>query len=312
MQLMWTASPLGKLHCLSLSRRRMLFVAAAVTSALVCCGIAASVLCFRLAVVMQPELAAGMSGMMTASQVEARDTQYRRTLDQLNREVAAARAQLGELQTLKDEFARLALPRAQRAAPTPARVRGGQGGPALAWTPGAASDAAAGTLPDEMARTQETVGRFATFLRELRAQWHSEFATMERLPTAPPLAGHPGYTSRFGGRIDPFTGLPGRHEGIDLSAPAGTTIHAAAAGIVIRAQVVPDYGNVVDIDHGNGYVTRYAHARRLYVVVGQAVKRGTPIAEVGSTGRSTAPHLHFEVRLHNRPEDPLLFQHVPG
>jgi murein DD-endopeptidase MepM/ murein hydrolase activator NlpD len=257
-----------------------------------------------------------MGGMMTAAQVERRDARYRAALAALNREVAAAKDQLGELQRLKDAYARLALPRAHRAPPAStaaAESASGEGGPALSLTPGASGGAGTrGALSEDLASTGERVGRLTAFLATLREQWNSEFASIDHLPTAPPLPGGYTFTSRFGTRVDPFTGQPGRHEGIDLAAPAGTPIFAAAAGIVVRAGSDPDYGNVVDIDHGNGYVTRYGHARRLYVKVGQRVERGARIAEVGSTGRSTAPHLHFEVRLHHRPENPLLFQHVPG
>lgn len=111
--------------------------------------------------------------------------------------------------------------------------------------------------------------------------------------------------SRFGTRIDPFTGRRVAHEGLDFGAPTGTPIRAAAAGVVVFAGRDQGYGNLVDIDHGNGLVTRYAHASRLDVVAGEIVKQGQKIAEVGSTGRSTGPHLHFEVRVDGAPRDPL-------
>ena len=103
--------------------------------------------------------------------------------------------------------------------------------------------------------------------------------------------------SGFGWRIDPFTGRGAPHEGIDFAAPIGTPILAAAGGIVITAEVHPQYGRMVEVDHGNGLVTRYAHASRLIAKVGELVKRGQKIAEVGSTGYSTGPHLHFELKI---------------
>jgi murein DD-endopeptidase MepM/ murein hydrolase activator NlpD len=102
--------------------------------------------------------------------------------------------------------------------------------------------------------------------------------------------------SSFGWRIDPFTGERAMHEGVDFPSEIGTPIVAAAAGIVVAAERHPQYGNFVDIDHGQDLVTRYGHASKLLVKVGELVKRGQPIALVGSTGRSTGPHLHFEVR----------------
>ncbi|SAK96500.1 peptidase M23B [Caballeronia fortuita] len=111
-------------------------------------------------------------------------------------------------------------------------------------------------------------------------------------------------SSSFGNRRDPFTQHMSFHPGIDLVAPTGTPVLATAAGRVIHAGPMPGYGNTVEIDHGNGFITRYAHASKINVHVGQQVQPGATIAEVGSTGRSTGPHLHFEVRVAGKPVDP--------
>lgn len=113
--------------------------------------------------------------------------------------------------------------------------------------------------------------------------------------------------SAFGWRVDPFTGLRAMHEGVDFSSPVGTSIMAAASGIVLSADWHPEYGNLIEIDHGNEMTTRYAHASKLLVKVGEVVKRGQKIAEVGSTGRSTGPHLHFEVRFRGIAQNPNRF-----
>jgi murein DD-endopeptidase MepM/ murein hydrolase activator NlpD len=115
------------------------------------------------------------------------------------------------------------------------------------------------------------------------------------------------YTSNFGWRVDPFTGQSAMHEGVDFMAEAGTAIRASAGGVVVYADTHPQYGNMVEIDHGNEIVTRYAHASRLLVKVGQVVRRGDKIAEVGSTGRSTGNHLHFEVRYKGNAQNPARF-----
>ena len=94
------------------------------------------------------------------------------------------------------------------------------------------------------------------------------------------------------------------HEGVDFVATPGTGIRAAAAGVVISAERHPQYGNMVEIDHGKDLTTRYAHASKLLVKPGQLVKRGQKIAEVGTTGRSTGPHLHFEVRIRGLAQNP--------
>jgi len=107
---------------------------------------------------------------------------------------------------------------------------------------------------------------------------------------------HAGYiSSGFGERMDPFTGEEGVHKGVDFAAPAGTRVLAVAAGVVTWAGPREGYGNLVEINHGKGYSTRYAHNDTILVRVGDTVQRGEPIATVGSTGRSTGPHVHFEV-----------------
>ena len=111
-------------------------------------------------------------------------------------------------------------------------------------------------------------------------------------------------TSPFGWRSNPFGGSPEFHQGLDIAAPSGTTVTAAAGGTVIMAQWYGGYGNYILIDHGGGYSTGYGHLSAIYVSQGQTVQRGQAIGAVGSTGQSTGPHLHFEVRINGKPVDP--------
>jgi murein DD-endopeptidase MepM/ murein hydrolase activator NlpD len=113
--------------------------------------------------------------------------------------------------------------------------------------------------------------------------------------------------SGFGWRIDPFTGRQAFHEGIDFPAPVGTPIVAAAGGVVVAAEYHPEFGNMVMIDHGNDIVTRYAHTSKVFVKVGDIVKRGQHVANIGSTGRSTGAHLHFEVLVRGVAQNPHKF-----
>jgi murein DD-endopeptidase MepM/ murein hydrolase activator NlpD len=145
-------------------------------------------------------------------------------------------------------------------------------------------------------------------LLEQRLAQVSDAATLEnlalmRLPTRLPVDGAE-LTSAFGNRDDPFTGRRAFHSGFDFAAAAGTAIHAAAGGKVVFAGVRPDFGWVVEIDHGNGLSTRYAHASRLLVQAGALVMPGETIATAGSSGRSTGPHLHFEVLRNGAATDP--------
>jgi murein DD-endopeptidase MepM/ murein hydrolase activator NlpD len=113
--------------------------------------------------------------------------------------------------------------------------------------------------------------------------------------------------SFFGWRIDPFNGRSALHTGLDFQASVGTPIVAAAGGVVVTQELHPAYGNMVEIDHGNDLITRYAHASQVHVKKGDLIKRGQKIADVGTTGRSTGAHLHFEVLVQGVPQDPQKF-----
>jgi len=114
-------------------------------------------------------------------------------------------------------------------------------------------------------------------------------------------------SSYFGEREDPFTGREAYHKGVDFAGSAGEDVVAVAAGVVTWSGERSGYGNLVEINHGDGYVTRYAHNERTLVKVGDTVKRGETIALMGSTGHSTGPHVHFEVLRNGRQVDPLSF-----
>ena len=128
---------------------------------------------------------------------------------------------------------------------------------------------------------------------------------VEALAARPrPVAGEVRVSSTFGHRIHPVTGKHAMHHGLDLAAPKGTPIRAGQGGVVVRAEDAGTYGNLVVVDHGNGVTTRYAHCDRLQVRAGDEISAGTTLATVGSTGRSTGPHLHYEVRIEGRAVNP--------
>lgn len=114
-------------------------------------------------------------------------------------------------------------------------------------------------------------------------------------------------SSAYGWRRHPVTGRHTLHEGVDFPAPRGTPIYAASGGVVTEARYAPGYGKMVEINHGNGLVTRYAHASSIIAKLGDVIEKGQMIARVGSTGQSTGAHLHFEVRMGDQALDPLVF-----
>jgi len=166
--------------------------------------------------------------------------------------------------------------------PQLAQERGGQGGPFVAPPKADPPDA---MTPDKM--------------EELRS-------LMKSLPLSVPLDYYQ-LESRFGPRHDPFNRRSSFHTGIDLSAPYMSPVHATAAGIVTYAGYVSDYGKVVEIDHGNGIATLYAHLHRYIVSVGQRVAEHEQVGFLGSSGRSSGPHVHYEVRVNDEPQDPEKF-----
>jgi murein DD-endopeptidase MepM/ murein hydrolase activator NlpD len=132
---------------------------------------------------------------------------------------------------------------------------------------------------------------------------------MESIPTLIPCEGEE--TSGFGGRVHPIFGVHKMHTGIDIAAPTGTPIYAAAQGVVVFAGQKSGYGNVVEIDHGYGYHTLYGHSSKLLVEAGDTISRGDKIALVGSTGNSTGSHLHYETIVNDQKINPAPFLLTP-
>ena len=151
-------------------------------------------------------------------------------------------------------------------------------------------------LEGQCGSQQESFAEILQCLEEQKDRW-------AHTPSIEPVTnGWP--SSGFGERPDPFTDIPTMHEGMDFSAPIGTPVRATAAGVVISADWHMEFGRTVEIDHGDGIVTRYAHNDRLLVKRGQKVARGQIIATVGRSGRATAPHVHYEVRLNGGSVNP--------
>jgi murein DD-endopeptidase MepM/ murein hydrolase activator NlpD len=166
----------------------------------------------------------------------------------------------------------------------PAEPTGAAGGPLL---PARSDSSPLGAIDAQLGRVEQQIASVASAAAE-------QSLALMRLPTRLPIPGAE-LTSTFGNRIDPFAHSHAFHAGLDFAARAGTPIASAAGGVVSFAGFKRDFGWVVEIDHGNGLATRYAHASQLLVHAGEVVVPGDRIAMVGSSGRSTGAHLHFEV-----------------
>ena len=132
-------------------------------------------------------------------------------------------------------------------------------------------------------------------------------ATLITVPLRAPVTGEIDETSPFGVRVDPFLHVPAMHTGIDFRGDMGEPIHATAAGTVTLAGWSGGYGNMVEVDHGNGLATRYGHLSAIDVKVGQTIRIGQVIGRLGSTGRSTGPHVHYETRVNGEAVNPAKF-----
>jgi murein DD-endopeptidase MepM/ murein hydrolase activator NlpD len=247
--------------------------------------------------------------LIVRDEVAQRDRFLRENLDVLAQRVGEMQAKLVKLDAVGDRVAGLAgvKPAELKLLDKPALAAsaGGQGGPYVPASRPSLEQlhALLGTLDERVDHRSDVFTLVESRLFETRLQ-----ALM--VPSSQPVAGPVG--SGFGFRSDPFTGRAALHMGLDFPAETGTPIHAAAGGVVVAAEWHAQYGNLLEIDHGNKLMTRYAHASRFLVKPGDLVRRGQAVAEIGNTGRSTGPHLHFEVLVEGVPQDPARFLAGPA
>lgn len=241
-------------------------------------------------------VAGGGSTMQDVGGADERDRFMRANLDAMARKVGEMQARVMQLESLGDRVMGLAgMP------PVSAAKLPGQGGALVASRPLDMAELQAAL--DDLARlTDQRVDIMTVVESRLFDQRIRKHMVPTQHPVLDRLAG-----SSFGWRIDPMTGQSALHTGLDFPADPGTPILAAAGGVVVTQEYHPAYGNMVEVDHGNQLVTRYAHASKTWVKRGDLVRRGQRIADVGSTGRSTGAHLHFEVLVQGIPQDPQKF-----
>jgi murein DD-endopeptidase MepM/ murein hydrolase activator NlpD len=234
--------------------------------------------------------------LVVRDEFEQRDRFMRENLDAMARKVGEMQAKLVQLDALGERVSGLA-----GVTPNEIRSEPGRGGALVGSRPLSLEELQA-TLADLDRLTDQR----ADLMTVVESRLFEQKIRKMMVPTQQPVAdGNLG--SSFGWRIDPITGGSALHTGLDFQADPGTTILAAAGGVVVTQEYHPAYGNMVEIDHGNDLITRYAHASKVMVKKGDLVKRGQKIAEVGTTGRSTGPHLHFEVLVQGVPQDPQKF-----
>ncbi len=243
--------------------------------------------------------------LVVKDEVEQRDRYLRENLDAMARKLGEMQAKLIQLEALGERVSGLA-----GVSPTELKIAPGRGGALVSGRPLTMQELQA-TLDELNQLTQQRTDLMTVVESQLFDQKIRKLMVPTQLPVADGNIG-----SSFGWRIDPINGRSALHTGLDFQADPGTPILAAAGGVVVTQEYHAAYGNLVEVDHGNDLISRYAHASKVWVKKGDLVKRGQKLAEVGTTGRSTGPHLHFEVLVQGIPQDPQKFlsagQNLPG
>ncbi|MDP2368947.1 M23 family metallopeptidase [Rhodoferax sp.] len=234
--------------------------------------------------------------LVVKDEFDQRDRFMRENLDVMARKLGDMQAKLMQLEALGERVSGLA-----GVSPGAIKRSPGQGGALVSGRPLSLEELEV-TLRDLEGLTDQRTD----LLTVIESRLFDLKVRSMMVPTQQPIiAGSLG--SGFGWRIDPITGGAALHTGLDYQADTGTAILAAAGGVVVTQEFHSAYGNMVEVDHGNDMVTRYAHASKVLVKKGDLIRRGQKIAEVGTTGRSTGPHLHFEVLVQGVPQNPQKF-----
>ena len=299
MQIILISDRLAKTRSVSLSLRHL--VGSAFLGLFLLCAATAALYWLTLRYAAEVKLPALQRLVVAAQEAEAERgrTFVQQNLNAMAVKLGEMQAQLMRLDALGERLSSLAGVREIKFSDAP-----GIGGAAPVLMP--PQNLSLGDFSEKLLALSRQVETRNDVLGVLESQLFEQAVKKKLMPTMMPVAA-PYNSSGFGRRVDPFTGEWTMHEGIDFLADAGSPIQAAANGIVVFAGFHPQYGYAVDIDHGNDLVTRYAHCAKLFVKEGDVVQRGRKLGEVGSTGRSTGPHLHFEVRFRGAAQNPLKF-----
>ncbi len=301
MDIILVSNRFAKARTIKLNRARLLLLALLALSTLIVFSIMMQYVIARLQPGLMSDSLRGWLASAQAEEQQKQQTYLRASLDAMAKRLGQMQAQMSRLDALGVRLAKLSgmKPQEFSFANPPA-----EGGPYL---PAAQQrDVSLESLSQQLSELSLSVDDRNDKLVALETLLMQDRSNKWLIPSVAPVKSG-WYSSNFGWRIDPFTGKNAMHEGVDFVVPEGTPVYASAGGIVDYSDEHPQYGNMVEIDHGNGVITRYAHNSRLLVKIGQMVRRGQKIALSGSTGRSTGPHVHFEVRYNGVAQNPVRF-----
>ncbi len=307
MQILITHSGIGATRALHFSRWQLSLVAAAGLLAMtLLSGALYHFLLLKAASEGWP-VVSQLVQLIGRDEVAQRDRYLRENLDVMARKVGEMQAKLIQLEAMGERVSGLAgvKPQDLKQFMKPGfAAGGGKGGPYIPLAESAEVSSLA-QLQQLLQALENKSDESTDVLTLVESRLFEKRLAALMVPNSRPVEGLVG--SGFGFRSDPFTGHAALHTGLDFPADTGTNIQASAGGVVQQVAQHPQYGLMVEIDHGRGLVTRYAHTSKVLVKTGDLVKRGQLIAQVGTSGRSTGPHLHFEVLVEGVPQDPSKF-----
>jgi murein DD-endopeptidase MepM/ murein hydrolase activator NlpD len=307
MQVLITHGRMARTRVLNLSARRIVVLVLLLATLLMLTSGAVYHFVFLKAAREGWPLVSPIVRLVVRDEIAQRDRFMRENLDAIAQKVGEMQAKLVKLEAMGERVSGMAGVKAEdlktQAPPAPPVRTGAPGGSGGPYVP------VANPTLDELQRLVAGLDAAADHSTDVFTLIESRLLETRlaslMIPNSPPVDGSVG--SGFGFRADPFTGRSALHTGLDFPGDVGTPIHAAAGGLVLESRWHPEYGQLVEIDHGNGLSTRYAHCSKVLVAAGALVKRGQRIALIGNSGRSTGPHLHFEVLLDGVPQDPARF-----
>ena len=289
MQLIWISGSTSQVKKINITWRGIAKLAVATSLIAITLGVLIHFLGFKVAIQFNPDLARNVGGIITAQEKHATEVRYRQQFNELQTQLTQLSERILEIKQYKEGITELVTP-----FPLKNKMAGNssKGGP---YQPILFNPAAEGPLVEDLNLALNNSALLNQGVKKLEETWRDQHQWLRQLPTGSPIVNQIGLSSNYGTRVDPFTNLLAQHPGVDFSAPTGTPILAAGDGLVLRAEYDSAYGNFIEIAHADQFVSKYAHASKMHVKAGQRIQRGQVIAEVGNTGRSTGPHLHYEI-----------------
>jgi len=296
MQIIWVSGPVGRIRKVNLTFIHLIAGFSLAALLLVLIGVGLQYFGFRMAIEYDPQLAKQLGNLHSPVELENLTAFYNLKLLEVNKHLEVNQEKIDELQKSNKKLEVLATPLIIRDSSPKQTSLGGK------------------FIPVDGLDKSRPLKSFSDLLNMMKAQEEyldsaiknsmSYIQWLESKPIGVPVKGAFGLSSGYGIRVDPFNMRQGFHTGLDFQSAVGTPIMASAQGKVVKSNFDASYGRLIVIDHGDGYLSRYAHAQEIYVHDGDLVKRNQIIGLIGTSGRSTGPHLHFEILKNGETIDP--------